>query len=122
MTTIFQTHFPNVVAAATVSSRKQKDALTSTDQQGDRRRKRHKDDSCTPIDISAWPGEVDQQLHARYCQRYKSVGWGFTDGYEVSDRPQHTHTHWFSHNGYLSRAPGQRCSVANTSAIMLEGI
>ena len=52
MTTIFQTHFPNVVAAATVSSRKQKDALTSTDQQGDIRRKRHKDESTTRATVA----------------------------------------------------------------------
>ena len=57
MTTIFQTLVPNVVAAATVPSSRQKDSLTSTDQEGARHRKRHKEESTTratvalPIDI-----------------------------------------------------------------------
>ena len=47
MTTIFQTLVPNVVAAATVPSDSQKDALTYTDQQRARRRKRHKEETTT---------------------------------------------------------------------------
>ena len=47
MTTIFQTVVPNVVAAATVSSSRQSDSLTSTDEQGARRRKRHTEVSTT---------------------------------------------------------------------------
>ena len=47
MTTILQTLVPNVVAAATVPSSRPKDSLTSTDQQGAKRRKRHKEESTT---------------------------------------------------------------------------
>ena len=51
ITTILQTLVPNV-AAATVPSSKQKDALISTDQQGDRRRKRHKEESTTHATVA----------------------------------------------------------------------
>ena len=52
MTTIFQSLVPNVVAAATVPSSRQKDSLTSTDQQGARHRKRHTEESTTRATVA----------------------------------------------------------------------
>ena len=74
ITTILQTLVPIVVAVATVPSSKQKDALISTDQQGDRRRKRHKEESTTHATVAPpSTGEIDRQLYARHCQRDKDV-------------------------------------------------
>ena len=52
MTTVLQTLVPNVEAAVTVPSSRNKDSLTSTDQQGVRRRKRHKKESTTRATVA----------------------------------------------------------------------
>ena len=52
MTTILQTLVPNVVAAATVPSSRYRDSLTSTNQQGARHRKRHKEESTTRATVA----------------------------------------------------------------------
>ena len=52
MTTILQTLVPNVVAAATVPSSRHRHSITSTDQQGVRRRKRHKKESTTRATVA----------------------------------------------------------------------
>ena len=101
MTTIFQTLVPNVVAAGTEPSSIQNDALTSV--QG-----------MEKSINSSMPGIVNvirmlstDSLMAVKCQIFHNTL---------------THNHWFSHNERMSHAPGQRCSIANTSEIMLEGI
>ena len=52
MTTILQTLVPNVVAAATVPSSRHRHSITSTYQQGARRRKRHKEESTTRATVA----------------------------------------------------------------------
>ena len=113
MTIIFQTLVPNVVAAATVPSSRKKDSLISTDQQGARRRKRHKEESTTRAAVAP----LSTSVHGLEKSIDSSMPGTVTVVRMLSREPhtsvkcqtsssKHTHTHWFSHNGDLSHAPG----------------
>ena len=80
MTTILHTLVPNVVAVATMPSSKQKDSVTSTDQQGVRRRKGHKEDSTTSATVAppsksvhGLEKSIDSSMPGTSCQRDKDV-------------------------------------------------
>ena len=129
MTTIFQTLVPKVVAAGTAPSSRQKDALTSTDQQGARRRTSHKEElttSATVPPLSTSVHGMEKSINSSMPGIVNVIRMLSTDSQmAVKCQIFHntlTHNHWFSHNECMSHAPGQRCSIANTSEIMLEGI
>ena len=101
MTTIFQTLVPNVVAAGTAQSSIQNDALSLVHDMEEWI------NSCMSGIVNVIRMlSTDSQMAVK-CQIFHNTL---------------THNHWFSHNERMSHAPGQRCSIANTSEIMLEGI